>query len=57
MCQEKFQSKDKIFQKVKDPNHFSDRYWDATDTIFNLIKALPREIPLGIYNGSNFNYH
>ena len=48
---------DKYYRKVRDNCHFTDKHRDAAHSICNLNLNLPKEIPVILYNGLNYDYH
>ena len=48
---------DKHYRKVRGNCHFTDKHRDAAHSICNLNLNLPKEIPVILYNGLNYDYH
>lgn len=57
ICNDKFDYKDRKYEKVKDHFHFTETYRGAAHSIFNLRYSVPREIPIVIHNGSIYEIH
>ena len=49
--------KHKKYCKVRNHCHYTGEYRGATKSICNLKYNVPKEIPIVIYNGSNYDYH
>ena len=47
----------KNYKKVKDHCHFTGKFRDAAHSICNLRYSVPREIPVHLHNGSEYDYH
>ena len=63
ICKKRFcndkedKSKYKLFHKVRDHCHYSEKFRDAAHSICNLRYKVQREVPVIIHNGSNYDYH
>ena len=56
---EKFENKylkDKKHGKVRDHCHYTGGYRGAVHSICNLKYSVPKRIPIGFHNGSNYDY-
>ena len=47
----------KKYHKVRDRFHYTGKYSGAVHSICNLRYKIPKEIPIGLYNGSTYDYH
>ena len=47
----------KIYQKVRDHYHYTEKFRGAAHSICNLSYKVPREIPVVFHNGSTCDYH
>lgn len=56
MCLKNFNSHDKNLRKVRNHCHFSSKYYRATHSICNIRYSVPREIPVGFQNESNYDF-
>ena len=50
-------NKFKLYHKARDHCHYTGKYRGAAHGICNLRYKTQREIPVVIYNGSNYDYH
>ena len=50
-------SKYKLYHKVRDHCHYTREFRGAAHNICNLRYKVQREIPVVLYNGSNYDYH
>ena len=50
-------TKSKNYWKVRDHCHYTDKYWGAAHSVWNLRFNVPNEIPAVSPNGSNYDYH
>ena len=63
ICKRKFcydkneKSKFKIYEKVRDHDHYRGKFRGAAHSICNLRYSIQREIPIVIHNGSTYDYH
>ena len=60
ICKEKFENKylkDKKYCKIRDHCHYTREYRGAAHSICNLKYSVPKRIPIGFHNGSNYDYH
>ena len=63
ICQKEFyydkneKKKFKLYQKVRNHCHFTGKIRGAAHSICNLRYKIPQEIPVKIYNGSNYDSH
>ena len=49
--------KDKKYCKVRGHCHYTGEYRDAAHSISSLKYSVPKKIPIGFHNGSNYDYH
>ena len=63
ICQKEFcydkneKNKFKIYQKVKDHCHYTEKFREAAHSTCNLNYKVPQEIPVRIHNGWRYDYH
>ena len=63
ICKRKFcydkneKNKFKIYEKVRDHDHYRGKFRGAAHSICNLRYSIQREIPIVIHNGSTYDYH
>ena len=57
ICQNKFEDEDKKYCKTRDYCHYTEKYRDATHSIYNLKYSVPKEISIVFLNGSYYDYH
>ena len=63
ICNKKFcydknqKSKFKLYKKVRDHCHFTEKFRGAARSICNLNYKVPKEIHVIIHNGSTYDYH
>ena len=46
----------KLYQKVRDHCHYTEKFRGAAHSICNLNYKVPQEIPVKIHNGSTYDY-
>ena len=56
-CDKNQKIKFKLYKKVKDQCHYTQKFRGAAHSIYNLNYKVPQEIPVKIYNGSKYDYH
>ena len=49
--------KDKKYHKFRDRCRYTEQYSDPAHSICNLKYSVPKKIPIGFHNGSNYDYH
>ena len=47
----------KLYKKVRDHCHFTEKFSGAAQSICNLYYKAPQEIPVKFYNSSKYDYH
>ena len=60
ICKEKFENKyvkDEKYCTVRYHWHYAGEYRCAAHSICNLKYSVPKQIPVGLHNGSNYDYH
>ena len=59
ICKKGFSTDDdkKKYHKVRDRFHYTGKYSGAVHSICNLRYKIPKEIPIGLYNGSTYDYN
>ena len=57
ICKERFEDKHKKYCKVRDHCHYAGEYRGVVHSICNLNYSVPKEIPIVLHNGSNYDYH
>ena len=59
ICKKGFSTDDdkKKYHKVRDRFHYTGKYSGAVHSICNLRYKIPKEIPIGLYSGSTYDYH
>ena len=53
----KMKKKIKLYQKVRDHCHYTEKLREAAHGICNLRYKVPQEIPVKIHNGWKYDYH
>ena len=56
-CNKNKKMKFKLYKKVRDHYHFTEKFKVAAHCICNLNYKEPQEIPVKIHNGSKYDYH
>ena len=49
--------KSKLYKKVRDHFHYTEKFRGAAHCIGNLNYKVPEEIPVKFHNGSTYDYH
>ena len=60
ICKEQIENKylkDKKCRKVRDHCHYTEKQRGAAHSICNLKYSVPKNIPIVLHNGSNYDYH
>ena len=60
ICKQKIQdkhAKDKKYRNVRDHCHYTKEYSSTVHSICNSIYSVPKKIPIGFHNGSNYDYY
>ena len=58
ICTDKNNEKEfKLYRKVRDHDHYTEKYRGAAHSICNLCYKIPKEIPVVFHNGSTYDYH
>ena len=60
VCKEKLEHryvKSKKYRKDRDHFHYTRAYRSVAHNISNLKYSVPKRIPAGFHNGSNYDYH
>ena len=56
-CDKKQKKRFKLYKKVRDHCHLTEKFRGAAHSICNLHYKVPPEIPVKIHNGSKYDYH